>query len=144
MTAKFAAIVAAAGLCALPLAAHHSFAAEYDAKQPIKIQGTVTKLEWTNPHARFYVDVTDASGKTVNWNFELASPNVLTRSGWKRNSLKPGDKITVEGSRAKDGSMMANARVVTLSDGRRVFAGSSGGDAPPPAAADPTSPAVGR
>jgi hypothetical protein len=144
MTAKLGAVLALASLGAIPLAAHHSFAAEYDAKQPITISGTVTKLEWTNPHARFYVDVTDASGKTVNWNFELASPNVLTRSGWKRTSLKPGDKITVEGARAKDGSLMANARVVTLADGKRVFAGSSGGDAPAPAAGDPTSPAVGR
>ena len=135
MTAKFGAIVLLAGACAIPMAAHHSFAAEYDAKQPITISGTVTKLEWTNPHARFYVDVTDAAGKTVNWNFELASPNVLTRSGWKRSSLKPGDKITVEGSRAKDGSMMANARSVVLADGKRVFAGSSGGDGAPPAAA---------
>jgi hypothetical protein len=143
MKATLSAAFALVSLGAIPLAAHHSFAAEYDSKQPIKIQGTVTKLEWTNPHARFYVDVTDAAGKTVNWNFELASPNVLTRSGWKRNSLKPGDKIVVEGARAKDGSLMANARLVTLADGKRVFAGSSGGDAPPPPA-DATAPAVGR
>jgi hypothetical protein len=134
MKAQLSAVLILAGLGSLPLAAHHSFAAEYDAKQPITISGTVTKLEWTNPHARFYVDVTDATGKTVNWNFELASPNVLTRSGWKRTSLKAGDKITVEGSRAKDGSLMANARAVTLADGKRVFAGSSGGDGPAPAA----------
>jgi Family of unknown function (DUF6152) len=133
MKAQLSAALILAAVCAIPVAAHHSFAAEYDAKQPISISGTVTKLEWTNPHARFYVDVTDASGKTVNWNFELASPNVLTRSGWKRTSLKAGDKITVEGSRAKDGSLMANARSVVLSDGKRVFAGSSGGDAAPPA-----------
>jgi hypothetical protein len=135
MKAQLSAVLVLAGLCSIPLAAHHSFAAEYDAKQPITLSGTVTKLEWTNPHARFYVDVTDASGKTVNWNFELASPNVLTRSGWKRTSLKPGDKITVDGSRAKDGSLMANARAVTLADGKRIFAGSSGGDGPAPAPA---------
>jgi hypothetical protein len=85
-----------------------------------------------NPHARFYVDVKDEKGATINWNLELASPNVLVRNGWTRNSLKVGDEVTVEGSRAKDGSNMANARVVKLADGRRVFAGSSGGDAPPP------------
>ena len=146
MTVKFSAVLLLAGVCALPLAAHHSFAAEYDAKQPIKVSGVVTKMEWTNPHARFYVDTTDAAGKTVNWNFELASPNVLTRSGWKRTSLNVGDKITVEGSRAKDGSMMGNARSVVFADGKRVFAGSSGGDGGAPAApaADPTAPAVGR
>ena len=108
--------------------AHHSFAAEYDADKPITLKGVVTKVEWTNPHARFYVDVKDASGATVNWNLELASPNVLRRSGWKRDALKEGDQVTVEGSMAKDGSKMANARAVTLSDGKRVFAGSSGGD----------------
>jgi hypothetical protein len=96
------------------------------------LKGTVSKVEWMNPHARFYVDVKDEKGATINWNLELASPNVLVRNGWTRNSLKVGDEVTVEGSRAKDGSNMANARVVKLADGRRVFAGSSGGDAPPP------------
>ena len=138
-----AAVLAVAAM-GVPVWAHHSFAAEYDAKQPITIKGTVTKVEWTNPHARFYVDSTDAAGKTVNWNFELASPNVLVRSGWKRNSLKEGDKVTVEGSRAKDGSMMANARAVTLADGKRVFAGSSGGDGPAPAAGAAAQPATGK
>jgi DNA/RNA endonuclease YhcR with UshA esterase domain len=137
MNFKFAAATVAAGIlaAALPVAAHHSFAAEYDAKQPITLKGTVTKVEWTNPHARFYVDVKDESGKVTNWNLELASPNVLVRSGWKRTSLKEGDQVTVEGSRAKDGSSMANARAVTLADGKRIFAGSSGGDGP--AAAQP-------
>jgi len=144
MTAKLGAVLMLAGACAIPLAAHHSFAAEYDAKQPITIKGTVTKVEWTNPHARFYVDTTDAAGKTVNWNFELASPNVLTRSGWKRTALKEGDKVTVEGSRAKDGSLMANARTVTLADGKRLGAGSSGGDAPPPAGNAAAQPATGK
>jgi len=110
--------------------AHHSFAAEYDANKPVTLQGTVTKVEWTNPHARFYVDVKDASGQVTNWNLELASPNVLVRNGWTRKSLTVGDEVTVQGSAAKDGSKMANARVVTLADGKRVFAGSSGGDAP--------------
>ena len=115
---------------AAPLLAHHSFAAEYDAKKPVTLNGVVTKLEWTNPHARFYIDVTDEKGNVINWNLELASPNVLVRNGWSRKSLTVGDHVTVEGSLAKDGSKMANARVVTLADGKRVFAGSSGGNAP--------------
>jgi hypothetical protein len=127
MRAKLA--VAATGLGfllvqALPVSAHHSFAAEYDAKQPVTLKGTVTKFEWTNPHARFYVDVTE-NGKTTNWNFELASPNVLGRQGWTRHSLNIGDTITVEGSKAKDGSNMANARTVKLADGKVVGARSA-------------------
>jgi len=113
--------------------AHHSFAAEYDANKPITLKGTVSKVEWMNPHARFYVDVRDEKGTVTNWNLELASPNVLVRNGWTRKSLNVGDEVVVEGSLAKDGSKMANARVVKLADGRRVFAGSSGGDAAPPA-----------
>ena len=112
--------------------AHHSFAAQYDADKPVTLVGTVTKVEWTNPHARFYVDVKDDKGDVTNWNLELASPNVLRRNGWSRTALKVGDEVTVEGAAAKDGTKMANARVVQLADGRRVFAGSSGGDAPPP------------
>ena len=119
------ACVAGLTVSALPALAHHSFAAEYDASKPVNLKGTVTKVEWTNPHARFYVDVKDEKGNVINWNFELASPNVLSRNGWTRHSLKEGDGIEVQGSMAKDGSNLANARTVTLADGRKVFAGSN-------------------
>ena len=134
MKAKLAVVVAGMGLVVAwaPAIAHHSFAAEYDASKPITLKGAVTRIEWTNPHARFYIDVKDDRGTVTNWNLELASPNVLTRQGWTRKSLEVGDQITVEGSLAKDGSKMANARIVTLANGKRVFAGSSGGDQTPP------------
>ena len=133
MKAKATLLVICISLMAgvVPLLAHHSFAAEYDANKPINITGTVSKIEWMNPHARFYVDVKDASGKVTTWNFELGAIPVLLKQGWRKDSLKAGDQVTVEGSRAKDGSNSANARTVKLADGRRVFAGSSGGDAAP-------------
>jgi len=105
--------------------AHHSFTTEYDGSKTFNIKGTVSKVEWTNPHARFYVDVKEADGKIVNWEFELGSPNGLMRSGWKRDSLKQGDYVKLSGNLAKDGSHLANARGITLADGRRVLAGSS-------------------
>jgi len=107
---------------AAPVLAHHSFAGEYDSTKPITLSGKVTKVEWTNPHARFYLDVKGDDGATTNWNLELASPNVLKRQGWSSTSLKEGDVVTVEGSLARSGAKMANARLVTLADGSRVFA----------------------
>ena len=109
----------------MPALAHHSFAAEYDSAKPVTLTGTVTKVEWMNPHARFYIDVKDQNGVVSNWELELGSPNGLMRAGWTRNSLKQGDQVTVSGSLAKDGSNLANARQVTLADGKRVFAASS-------------------
>ena len=130
MRFKLAVIVAGLGLLlsAGPALAHHAFAAEYDAKKPVKLTGTVTKLEWLNPHTWFYVDVKDENGKVTNWGFEMGSPNILLRAGWTRNSMNPGDVVTVEGSRAKDGSNNANVKEVTLvSTGQHLFAGSSQG-----------------
>ena len=105
--------------------AHHSFSAEFDRDKPIKVTGTVTKLEWTNPHARIYVDVQDADGKVVNWDFELGPPNGLMRQGWTRNSLRAGHVVTINGFLSKDQEHVANARSVNLPDGRQVLAGSS-------------------
>ena len=106
--------------------AHHSFAAEFDAAKPFKMTGTVTKVEWQNPHTFFYIDVTDEKGKVTNWAMEMGSPNGLSRAGWTRNTMKAGDKVTVEGSLAKDGSPVGNARSVTLAaTGKRLFAASS-------------------
>ena len=114
------------------LSAHHSFSAEYDSNKTMQAAGTVTKVEWMNPHARFYVDVKDQSGSIANWNFELGSVAMLHRLGWNRDSLKVGDQVTVEGYAARDGSKRANARKLTLADGRKVFAGSSVDGVPTP------------
>src|SRR5271154_6954754 len=104
----------------LPVLAHHSGAAEFDSKKKIDLSGVVTKVEWTNPHAHFYIDVKDASGTVVNWNLELASPNVLIRNGWHRNSIKPGDTVSVTGAQAKDSSSYGSASVITFPDGHKL------------------------
>jgi hypothetical protein len=101
--------------------AHHSFQAEFDASKRMHFWGIVTKIEWGNPHARFYVDVKDQGGTVTNWNFELGSPLQLRRQGWRSDSLKVGDQVAVEGYPAKDGSKMASARKITLADGDTVF-----------------------
>ena len=119
---------------AVPVVAHHSFAAEYDSTKPVKLTGAVTRVDWQNPHAYFYIGVKDAeSGRVANWAFELAAPVVLQRQGWSRNSLKIGDVVIVEGTRAKDGGTHANARSVTMaSTGQKLGASSSEGAIPTP------------
>lgn len=123
------AVMLMAGVYAMDVRAHHSFAAQYDSSKPITLTGQVTKVEWLNPHVRFYADVKD-QGKVVNWEFELASGTSLVRQGWTRTSLKPGDAITVEGYLARNGTPLVNAIAVSLADGRKVFAGSSFEGAP--------------
>ena len=134
MNARLFAAAAALALvvASRPIGAHHSFAAEFDAKKPFKFTGTVTKIEWMNPHTFFYIDVVDDETKQkANWGMEMGSPNVLMRNGWRRDTMKVGDVVVVEGSRAKDGSNTGNARTVILaSTGKRLFAGSSQGDTP--------------
>jgi len=130
MRTKLVLVVAVLGLIAAgrPMLAHHSFSAEFDRAKPFKFTGTVTKVEWQNPHTYFYIDVVDEATKAkANWMMEMGSPNVLMRSGWTRNTMKVGDVVTVDGSKAKDGSNTGNATSVILaSTGKRLFAGSSG------------------
>lgn len=127
-------IAALALLLALPVLAHHAFSAEYDANKTIVLNGVVTKIDWMNPHVRFFVDVKDGKGNVTTWDLELQSPNSLTRNGWTRHTLKPGDTVKVSAFLAKDGSKRANARgSVTLADGHQIFAGSSGDDNGPDA-----------
>ena len=118
MKALFLSLVAC--LLTIPLLAHHSFQAEFDAAKAVTLTGVVTKLEWTNPHAHFYLDVTDANGKVANWNLELASPNMMQRNGWTRHSLKEGDHVVVVAAPAKDGTATASATTIQKSDGTKL------------------------
>jgi Family of unknown function (DUF6152) len=117
-------------MAAVPMLAHHSFSAEYDRAKTVQLKGTVTKVEWMNPHARFYLDVKDDAGKTTNWEFELGSPNGLMRQGWTAHSLKIGDVIQVNGSQAKDGSNLVNATNVAFENGKKVLSGASSAEDP--------------
>ena len=132
----FAVLAAGIGLllAAVPALAHHSFAAEFDSKKPVELKGTVISLEWVNPHAWIHMEVKDESGKATAWNCELGSPNLLMRNGWRKDSIKPGDVIIVNGSAAKDGANLANARSVRMADGQRVFNAGSSGEAGTPGA----------
>jgi hypothetical protein len=123
MSRTLCAAAAALLLSTMRTSAHHAFAAEYDENKRVTVSGTVTRFEWTNPHAWLYVDGKNESGKVANWSFEMGSPNGLIHRGWRRMELKKGDQVTVEGYRAKDGREVANAATVTMSDGRKLFGG---------------------
>ncbi|MBV9770601.1 MAG: hypothetical protein JOZ32_13585 [Bryobacterales bacterium] len=120
------AVAVAAGLLLseTPMIAHHSFAAEFDGSKPVDLMGTVTKVDWVNPHSWIYIDVKGEDGTVANWGLETGPPNVLYRGGWRRDTVKPGDLITVHGFSAKDGSHTVAARQITTPDGRKLFAGS--------------------
>ena len=122
--------VFAVAAAVVPVIAHHSFAAEFDAKKPVKLRGTVTKMEWINPHSWIHIDVKMPDGKVESWMVEGGAPNALLRRGWNKNSLLPGTEILVEGFQAKDGAMRANGRDITFPDGKKLFVGSSGTGAP--------------
>jgi hypothetical protein len=134
MRIKLVSLVAGAAFllaaAAVPTFAHHSFAAEFDAKKPVKLQGTVTKMEWINPHSWIHIDVKKADGTVEKWMVEGGAPNALLRRGWNKSSLPAGTEIVVEGFQAKDGALRANGRDITFPDGRKLFVGSSGIGAP--------------
>ena len=115
---------------AAPAVAHHAFSAEFDATKPVRLRGTITKMEWINPHSWMHVDVSNDDGTVDSWMIEAGPPGALVRRGWKKDSVKPGTEVLVEGYQALDGEMRANGRDVTLPDGTKLFAGSSGTGAP--------------
>ena len=123
-------IILIALLAAAQLLAHHAFSAEFDAKRPVQLKGTVTKMEWINPHAWIHIDVAMEDGKVEQWMIEGGTPNTLFRRGFTKQSLLPGTVIMVDGYQAKDGTQKANGRDLTFEDGRRLFMGSSGTGAP--------------
>ena len=131
MRKKLAVILAAGGLllAAAPAWAHHAFAAEFDADKPIKFKGTVTKMEWINPHAWIHLDVQGEDGTVTSWMIEAAAPNALLRRGWTKNSLLAGTEIVIEGYQAKDGANRGNGSVITFTDGRKLFVGSAAREA---------------
>jgi hypothetical protein len=120
-----AAVCIAAMLAVIPVYAHHPFSAEYDSNNPVTVMGTVTKIDWENPHAHLYVDVKGNNGETEHWTMELGNPNKLTNNGWKKDTVKLGDMVTINGWKARDGSNRANVNTVTMPDGKKLAAGSS-------------------
>ena len=134
MRTKLTVVVAGLGLflagTAVPLSAHHAFAAEFDSTKPVTFKGTVTKMEWTNPHVWLHLDVKKPDGTVENWAFEAGTPNVLFRRGFTKNSLVAGTEVVVDGYQSKDGSRRANGRDLTFADGRKMFLGSTGTGAP--------------